>query len=74
MALFQSVVSKAPRYKLFFGKALLKRLQKLTIITKRLSLTIKKMIIISENGNYNDYNKQRWQFLIASFVNSETND
>jgi len=27
-----------------------------------------KTIIISENGNYNDYNKRKWRFLIASFT------
>ncbi len=28
-------------------------------------------IIISENGDYNDYNKQKWRFLIASFANNK---
>jgi hypothetical protein len=31
-------------------------------------------IIISKNGDYNDYNKQKWQVLIASFANSENSD
>jgi len=35
---------------------------------------IKKTIIISKNGNYNDYNKQKWRLLIASFANNETGD
>ncbi len=25
-------------------------------------------IIISKNGNFNNYNKQKWRFLIASFA------
>ncbi len=25
-------------------------------------------------NDYNDYNKQKWQFLIASFAINETND
>jgi len=27
-----------------------------------------KMIIISENGNYNDYNKQKWRVKITSLA------
>jgi hypothetical protein len=32
------------------------------------------MIIISKNGDYNDYKKQKWWLLIASFANNETGD
>jgi hypothetical protein len=31
-------------------------------------------IIISENGNYNDCNMQKWPFLIASFAKSKNDD
>jgi len=33
---------------------------------------IKKTIIISKNGDYNNYNKQKWQLLITSFANNKT--
>jgi len=51
-------------------KALSKRLQKLTIITKRLLELIGSFfaIMISKTG---DYNKQKWQVLIVSFAYSD---
>jgi len=51
----------------------------ITITITKFSLVLlvidyNEIIIISKNGDYNDYNKQKWQFLIASFVNSENGD
>ncbi len=39
-----------------------------------LVINYNKTIIIGKNGDYNDYNKQKLQFLIASFANRENGD
>jgi hypothetical protein len=46
---------------------------RVSIIMKQLQQPIF-AITISGNGNYNDYNKQKWQVLIFNFANSETSD
>ena len=49
----------------------------ITITITEFSLRVidyNKTIIISETGNYTDYNKRKWQFLIASFANNKNGD